>query len=116
MWYNYEISFILIFAPLLSYLQIAFIWFMNTKAWKRMRHLLRKLLGMSQYRIFVVVEKDDNPIQEHSCPICLNNLNSQEFIKTPCGHIYHLFCLEEWMKEKSECPSCRQQLLPIEDD
>ena len=77
---------------------------------------MRKILGLSQYKIFTVAEKGNNPLQENLCPICLNNLDSVEYIKTPCGHVYHLFCLEQWVREKSECPTCRYKLLQIEDD
>lgn len=26
---------------------------------------------------------------------------------TPCKHIFHIECLEEWMKIKYSCPQCR---------
>ena len=40
-----------------------------------------------------------------NCPLCLNERN--ETICTPCGHLFCLECLIEWMRVKSECPLCR---------
>ncbi|KAG9037882.1 hypothetical protein FRB95_003722 [Tulasnella sp. JGI-2019a] len=32
---------------------------------------------------------------------------------TPCSHIMHTACLEQWMRVKSVCPSCRTPLPPL---
>lgn len=29
------------------------------------------------------------------------------YYKTPCKHVFHSNCLENWMKIKHECPTCR---------
>jgi hypothetical protein len=31
---------------------------------------------------------------------------------TPCKHYYHPSCLKQWMDQKMECPTCRQELPP----
>ena len=30
-----------------------------------------------------------------------------EYMKAPCGHIFHIPCLLNWMEVKHDCPSCR---------
>lgn len=40
------------------------------------------------------------------------NLNKSYMI-TPCFHIFHSECLEDWMKYKLQCPICRNGLPPI---
>jgi hypothetical protein len=35
-----------------------------------------------------------------------NNLK-KPFMITPCKHVFHSECLEEWFKMKKECPNCR---------
>ena len=41
------------------------------------------------------------------CSICLDN-NCD--IGLPCGHMFHLKCMMEWIKNKKsiECPNCRK--------
>lgn len=47
----------------------------------------------------------NSQIKSLNCPLCLNERN--ETISTPCGHLFCLECLIEWMRVKSECPMCR---------
>ena len=35
------------------------------------------------------------------------NIHNLPYMITPCKHIFHSDCLEEWFKMKKECPSCR---------
>ena len=35
------------------------------------------------------------------------NINNLPYMITPCKHVFHSECLEEWFKMKKECPSCR---------
>jgi len=51
----------------------------------------------------------------------LNYLNSlkitnskTEFMETPCKHKFHSVCMEEWMKQKHECPYCRTKIPSLE--
>lgn len=37
----------------------------------------------------------------------------KEYMVTPCHHIFHVECLESWMKYKLQCPVCRTSLPPI---
>ena len=45
---------------------------------------------------------------ENSCPICFDN-NTVKLVSTPCNHIFHSACVEEWFKTHSTCPLCRKQ-------
>ena len=48
------------------------------------------------------------------CYICYNfheteSLNiGKPYMVTPCKHAFHSVCLENWFKQKKECPSCRK--------
>lgn len=67
---------------------------------------------------------------ECTCPICKDevllpilmkrdNLEARSKVKnrqymiTPCHHIFHGECLENWMKYKLQCPVCRESLPPV---
>ena len=42
-----------------------------------------------------------------NCCICLDDILSN--IKTTkCNHIFHKKCINNWLKEKNECPLCRE--------
>ena len=48
--------------------------------------------------------------------ICFNfheksaNIFNKPIMITPCNHIFHSDCLEEWFRMKKECPSCRNEI------
>lgn len=116
MYYGYTMDRRWICLPLTTYAQACIIMMMESPAWRSVRRKIRKLFVSPQYKIFTAVAKEQTPVCENTCPICLNNQWSDEFVKTPCSHVYHLYCLTEWMKEKAECPTCRAPLPPIEDE
>ena len=35
------------------------------------------------------------------------NMYKLEFVETECGHLFHTVCLEKWIIQRRECPSCR---------
>lgn len=71
---------------------------------------------------------DSNSMETHSvdCAICMSAvlLNIEDvdetqkvdiysYMITPCNHIFHTDCLENWMNYKLQCPVCRAPLHPI---
>ena len=38
------------------------------------------------------------------------NIFNKPIMITPCNHIFHSDCLEEWFRMKKECPSCRNEI------
>jgi hypothetical protein len=41
------------------------------------------------------------------CAICLKIIKSIFAKKTPCGHLFHIKCLNKWEQRKMSCPMCR---------
>lgn len=44
------------------------------------------------------------------CIICYSNFaEGEDIIKLPCSdkHIFHEFCIKQWLKIRSTCPTCR---------
>jgi len=64
-------------------------------------------------------------INADTCSICRNSLNepSIEYQANPvstnenglsiafgnCGHVYHLDCIQRWLRTRSVCPLCNQE-------
>ncbi len=103
------------YLPLGTYGQMMILLMMETQMWKSLRKRIKRMVVSSPYSVFRAPVKEQTPVFENTCPICLNNQWSDEFIRTPCAHVYHLYCLTEWMREKAECPTCRAPLPPLED-
>ena len=51
------------------------------------------------------------------CVICLTPVtltgSAADYYISPCDHVFHPECLEQWMEQKMECPTCRQALPPL---
>ena len=48
--------------------------------------------------------------EEDECMICLLG-TSQSYIRTtPCRHLFHKDCLDEWGRKSLNCPTCRGSL------
>lgn len=60
------------------------------------------------------------------CAICMSEIpihvedipethdrDIQSYMITPCDHIFHTHCLENWMSYKLQCPVCRSPLPPL---
>tara|TARA_B110000208_G_C11771430_1_gene430424 strand:+ start:1213 stop:1497 length:285 start_codon:yes stop_codon:yes gene_type:complete len=49
--------------------------------------------------------------ENYECAICLENIREYENIyKLSCRHKYHIDCLNRWVKEKSNCPLCLNEI------
>lgn len=44
--------------------------------------------------------------KDFTCPIC-HDTSSSAVVITECNHLYHLDCIESWVKIKNDCPMCR---------
>ena len=51
---------------------------------------------------------------DEDCPICFENMNNTEVLRTPCNHIFHKSCLElQFLSNYSSsftCSICREEL------
>ena len=52
-----------------------------------------------------------------SCPICLDDFTNGETVRVlPCDqdHIFHLHCVNQWLRQHQECPVCRENVIDRE--
>ena len=54
----------------------------------------------------------DGQSSPESCPICLCRLENKSFTDS-CFHTFCFVCLQEWSKQKAECPLCKQKFKSI---
>ena len=49
-----------------------------------------------------------------SCAVCLAEYEAGEMLRQlpPCGHEFHLACIDPWLSNHTTCPMCRCSLLP----
>ena len=56
----------------------------------------------------------DNLISTSSaiCSICLDDYSDPEIKlnKLPCNHVFHKYCIQEWLKNNDTCPECRMEI------
>ena len=49
--------------------------------------------------------------KDEKCAICLENFNiGNKVCYLPCLHVYHSFCIKNWLKIKEKCPLCNNDL------
>ena len=45
------------------------------------------------------------------CTVCLNEFkNCQLLRRLPCLHAFHRKCIDNWLKESSQCPVCMKDI------
>ncbi|WP_252177425.1 RING finger domain-containing protein [Endozoicomonas sp. 4G] len=64
-----------------------------------------------------VDKHETRQIIDTECVICKEQfVRTSNIIKTPCNHLYHVDCLNQWLKKREQdrairyCPTCRTQL------
>lgn len=52
------------------------------------------------------------------CSVCLGDYKSDERLQRipPCGHTFHVDCIDHWLSTNTTCPLCRVSLLPTAKD
>jgi len=69
--------------------------------------------GMSAEEIAKMpVEVHSNEVDgSHSCTVCISEYEDGESLrKLPCGHKFHVECIDTWMDSNITCPICKKFL------
>jgi len=50
----------------------------------------------------------DSAESQKQCMICLSDFSEGEEVrKLPCGHVFHVGCIDEWLRRCTDCPICK---------
>ena len=55
-------------------------------------------------------ESESEKVQQRKCTLCLDPYKDPSV--TTCGHVFCWECVMDWVREKPECPLCRQSISP----
>ncbi|MCD7456049.1 hypothetical protein HAX54_030523 [Datura stramonium] len=71
-----------------------------------------QLSNLPSWKYKEIGNKEDQMIKSSAeCCICLTKYKDKEEIRQlPCSHIFHLKCVDQWLKIISCCPLCKQEL------
>ena len=61
----------------------------------------------------IMIEDSERSGASLDCVICyspIDTRNPRRYMLSPCDHLFHRECLEQWMEVKMECPICRKNL------
>jgi hypothetical protein len=60
-------------------------------------------------------EKGEEDGEVPECAICLAEFASGDEVRVlpPCGHGFHVACVDVWLLSSSTCPSCRRALVVV---
>ncbi|XVE49294.1 hypothetical protein DITRI_Ditri01bG0071500 [Diplodiscus trichospermus] len=49
--------------------------------------------------------------ESRDCSICLESFREEDVLaRLPCGHRFHLACLNPWVRTCGDCPYCRRSI------
>ena len=61
-----------------------------------------------------IIPKNTCPVAEDPfCPICYENYEKNNIIKTECGHCFCFDCVKRFTKDNKKCPMCRGEILKL---
>jgi hypothetical protein len=62
-----------------------------------------------------IEEEESIEVSERFCAICLDPLSENETVSLAnhkdCPHMFHRFCVHEWLLKNDDCPVCRRPYL-----
>ena len=67
----------------------------------------KDICNKNKLKIIVNKELNELVLNNTFCSICYETYDdSKKICKLPCGHIYHLDCINVWFDRKRTCPYC----------
>ncbi|PON40832.1 43kDa postsynaptic protein [Parasponia andersonii] len=62
-----------------------------------------------EVEVFSTTQSEDEV--KVDCSICLQSyVEREKLVRLPCGHKFHVVCLDSWIRIRFNCPYCRRFL------
>mmetsp|Transcript_84324 Transcript_84324/g.149041 ORF Transcript_84324/g.149041 Transcript_84324/m.149041 type:complete len:399 (-) Transcript_84324:84-1280(-) len=63
---------------------------------------------LNEIQRFTWPPQDAAATQQQTCMICLADFSiGEECRRLPCNHVFHLSCVDEWLRRCTDCPICK---------
>ncbi len=58
-----------------------------------------------------IFHKENENAESESCSICIDEYEQNHSLKKlPCGHRFHIKCIDEWLRISNSCPNCKAEI------
>lgn len=72
---------------------------------------MRERVGAKVLGEFATIYKKTSVPEDSVCVVCLSSVtHGDQVLELPCSHVFHLSCVEEWLKRSVVCPVCKRDL------
>jgi hypothetical protein len=59
----------------------------------------------------VTAEGSFSASSQTTCMVCLGDFEENDDVRIlPCRHVFHLGCIDEWLKRCTDCPICKDNV------
>lgn len=79
--------------------------------YKELSNIISKIESKYIDYMCINTKKNDLLDTETECPICMETIQKQNFVKTECGHFYHKKCIYKHLLIMNSCPICRKLIM-----
>jgi autocrine motility factor receptor len=81
--------------------------------WRQKTTAFVQFLGVSATinNAFPNATQEDIDRLGDNCSICHDSLSPSNTKKLPCGHMYHVSCIMQWMRTRTSCPICSRPVI-----
>ena len=73
---------------------------------------VNKGLSIQQIEKLPIIKyKKDKNNENYQCIICMEEFEKNEKVNLlPCGHIFHINCIKQWLLKQKSCPFCKSEI------
>eukprot|EP00271_Cylindrocystis_brebissonii_P015765 TRINITY_DN38774_c0_g1_i1.p1 TRINITY_DN38774_c0_g1~~TRINITY_DN38774_c0_g1_i1.p1 ORF type:complete len:284 (+),score=31.82 TRINITY_DN38774_c0_g1_i1:1384-2235(+) len=65
---------------------------------------------------FKYTNEGQDALEDTQCVVCIGDYERNDLLRRlpPCGHYFHVSCIDSWLSNHNTCPVCRTSLDPVD--